>query len=157
MKVIDTRTLRGVLRNEQTMQLVENMLPNVGYRVIDFRVFPHSVKDVDNIPAVYTAARLTTEGADFRLATGKPRPVNHDFFEFDKNSSVGMACFVGGNQSNLIDVNMLITQDLFITNMEEDAKDSAQTSFIVVLEKLSINADEQIMSLIQENSQDMSR
>mgnify|MGYP003146885976 CR=1 FL=1 len=156
MKVIDKRTIRGTLRNEQTMQLVENMLSNIGYRVVDFRVFPEEVKDLDNLPGKYTAAKLTTIGEDFVTGSGAPAPVNPDEFEFAKNSTVGMACFVQGNQANLIDSNMLITQDLYITNMEEDDKDNNQTNFVVVLEKLSINSDEQIMSLIQENSQDMS-
>tara|TARA_Y100001937_G_C6878086_1_gene223512 strand:+ start:44 stop:517 length:474 start_codon:yes stop_codon:yes gene_type:complete len=157
MKVINTRTIRGVLRNEQTLQLIENMLPNIGYRVIDFRVFPNAVKDLDVTIETYSACKLTTIGEDHRGPTHPNPPVDIDSFEFDKNSTVGMAAYVGGNQSNMIDVNMLITQDLYITNMEEDDKDSTQTSFIIVLEKLSINSDEQIMSLIQENSQDMSR
>tara|TARA_Y100001972_G_C7491458_1_gene249234 strand:+ start:108 stop:572 length:465 start_codon:yes stop_codon:yes gene_type:complete len=154
MKSIGKRTITGTLENEQQLQVLENMLPHIGYRVIDFRVAPVDHDDFDIIPGRYSIARLDTIGLPPLFTTSDPflRKVR-----MDANTTVGFAYFSGGNMDSMFDPNMLITQDLFITNMEDEEKDDPLTNFVIVLEKFDISSDEQIMSLLQENSQDMSR
>ena len=143
MKLIKEHVLFGTLESSQVLNILQNTLPNHGWRIVDFRVFPHDHADVTTGPDTGKSCKLSTI----------PNP-SANFFSYELNTTVGIASYCGGVQSNIIDSDTLIVNDLFIVNMTGNPGiANSRTSYQVVLEQYDITSDEQVLAIIRENSQ----
>ena len=146
MKLVKEHILFGVLDSQQTINVLQNTLPNHGWRIIDFEIFPQSHADINLDPNSAKSAKLTT----FNVAG----PDFHTTFDYDKNTVVGVASFCGGVQSNMIDSSTLIVNDLFVTQMlTSPGVTNSKTCYQIILEQYDISDDEQVLAIIRENSQ----
>ena len=146
MKLVKEHILFGVLDSQQTINVLQNTLPNHGWRIIDFEIFPQNYADINLDPNSAKSAKLTT----FDVAG----PAFHTTFDYDKNTVVGVASFCGGVQSNIIDSSTLIVNELYVTQMltSPGVTDSA-TCYQIILEQYDISDDEQVLAIIREKSQ----
>tara|TARA_Y100001963_G_scaffold144429_1_gene216548 strand:- start:471 stop:914 length:444 start_codon:yes stop_codon:yes gene_type:complete len=143
MKLIKEHVLFGVLNSAEELNILQNTLPNHGWRIVDFRIFPNSPSDVTTGPDTGKSAKLSTiPGA------------RTNFYDYMLNTTVGVASYCGGVQSNIIDTSTLIVNDLFILNMNDNpGVSNSGVSYQVVLEQYDISDDEQVLAIIRENSQ----
>jgi len=129
-------TLRGVV-TQGTMEKIMSFDSNVvgyGWKILDFRIMTSN-----------TTANTAFEAS----ALIHSDPVAKTFNDWDPNTVVGMANISKDNNATMIlDYNHVIVQNLFLSNTW-----SQPVCYIVVLERLDIKPEENIMFMLKERAQ----
>lgn len=143
MKSKGRRYLKGVLAEDEGLIVLDNTLPGIGWKIVDFRIMPNNPDEFSNQPDKYFSARLSTIGG-----LGKA-----SFFGND-NQVLGAAWWVAGSANAMFQDDQLITTELRITNMNKaGAVSDAEIAFQIVLEAFSISDYEQVVATIKETAQ----
>lgn len=147
MKLMRRHVISGVLDEDETKLILQNTLPNIGWRIVDVRCYPNTSGDVNRGVDAAKSIKVTTidgsASADFIV-----------LFEYDKNTTVGIASYDTGNQPNMFDDAVLITKELYVTNMNrQGASLNGGTGYQLVLEQYDITSDEEVLAVIRETAQ----
>lgn len=147
MKLTRRHVISGTLNIDETKLVLQNTLANIGWRIVDLRCYPHASADVNLGVDTGKSIKLTTLPSD-----GTADFVR--FFDYQKNTTVGIASYDNGNQPNMFDDAVLITKELYVTNMDrQGVTANGETSYQIILEQYDITSDEEVLSIIRETSQ----
>ena len=147
MNLMRRHVISGVLAEDETKLILQNTLPNIGWRLVDLRCFPHASGDVNLGVDAGKSIKLTTLPSDGSTEFFR-------FFNYDQNTTIGIASYDTGNQANMFDDAVLVTKELYVTNMNRQGLTvNGQTSYQLVLEQYDISSDEEVLSIIQETAQ----
>jgi len=147
MKLTRRHVISGTLSIDETKLVLQNTLANIGWRIVDVRCYPHASGDVNIGIDAGKSIKLTTIPSD-----GTTDFIR--FFDYQKNTTVGIASYDAGNQPNMFDDAVLITKELYVTNMDRQGiTANGETSYQIVLEQYDISSDEEVLSIIRETAQ----
>jgi len=137
------RTLMGLVKGQQTLQVIENDLPNVAWKITRFRIIP---KASNNLGALSLGARLCTDmrGLTQQNAAGGAN------MNWESQQVVAISLIATpGPQLNVLDPENFVVQDLFVDNCT-----SLGVYYHIEMEMYSITSDEQIIYQLKQIGQD---
>lgn len=147
MNLMRRHVISGVLDEDETKLVLQNTLPNLGWRLVDLRCYPQGSADTGRGIDGACSIKVTTLPSDDPVQFVR-------VFEYDKNTTVGIASYDHGNQPNMFDDAVLITKELYVTNMNRQiARVGGLTCYQLVLEQYDITSDEEVLSIIRETAQ----
>lgn len=137
------RTLMGLCKSLETLQVIENDLPNVAWKITRFLVVPKNANEFGGVPY---GARLCTDmrGLTTQVAVGSSA--------MDWDSQQVTAISLGsaqGNIVNMLDPENFVVQDLFVDNCF-----SIGVYYHIEMEMYNITSDEQIIYQLKQIGQD---
>lgn len=137
------RTLMGLCKGLETLQVIENDLPNVAWKITKFQVTPKNANEFGGVPF---GARLCT---DMRGLTAQDA-VGASDLDWD-SQQVTAICLgsVVGNYMNMLDPENFVVQDLFVDNCY-----GIGLCYHIEMEMYNISSDEQIIYQLKQIGQD---
>lgn len=134
------RTMRGILTGGELRRLVvDDGNFNHGYKVTEFHVFATSFTGNRDCQAVL--------GLDYDMVQS---------FNASDNRQIGWGSQANGSGTDgtigtfsLIDPDHVVIRDLYVANFGSD-----DANYLVILEPITLNNDQAILTLIKERSQD---
>ena len=133
----------GLCKGVETLQVIENDLPNVAWKITRFLVVPKNANEFGGVPY---GARLCTDmrGLTQQVAVGSSA--------MDWDSQQVTAISLGssqGNTVNMLDPENFVVQDLFVDNCF-----SIGVYYHIEMEMYNISSDEQIIYQLKQIGQD---
>jgi hypothetical protein len=132
-------TLRGVVQAAEKKIVFDNDLRNVGWKIKEFYYWPNNM---DSNPYVWG-----------KLWIGNDDGGSLGFSDAQDNRAIAWAQSSGTTpealSTSIVDPDHIITGQLRVIN---GAGDNA--AYLIVLEKMDLSTDQEIMALIKERSQD---
>jgi len=138
------RTLMGLCKGLQTIQVIENDLPNVAWKITRFNVSPKSVGGLNN--TLIHGARLATDmrGLTTQLAAGSAN------IDWDSQQIVAFDMMAkSAPRVTMLDPENFVVQDLFVDNLSEFG-----VYYHIEMEMYAISSDEQIIYQLKQIGQD---
>jgi len=137
------RTLMGLCKASETLQVIENDLPNVAWKITKFQISP---KNANEYGGLQFGARLCTDmrGLDPSDPAGSS-PMNWDSQQIIALSLIGGT----GTLLNMLDPENFVVQDLFVDNCY-----GFGLYYHIEMEMYSITSDEQIVYQLKQIGQD---
>jgi len=137
------RTLMGLVKGQETLQVIENDLPNVAWKITRFRIIP---KASNQLEALSLGARLCT---DMRGLTAQAA-VGSSNMDWESQQVLAISLIATpGPQVNVLDPENFVVQDLFVDNCT-----SLGVYYHIEMEMYSITSDEQIIYQLKQIGQD---
>lgn len=137
------RTLMGLVKGSETLQVIENDLPNVAWKITRFRIIP---KASNQFGALSLGARLCT---DMRGLTPQAAVGSSDM-DWESQQVLAISLITTpGPQVNVLDPENFVVQDLFVDNCT-----SLGVYYHIEMEMYSISSDEQIIYQLKQIGQD---
>tara|TARA_R110002110_G_C13407129_1_gene713298 strand:- start:408 stop:839 length:432 start_codon:yes stop_codon:yes gene_type:complete len=137
------RTLMGLVKGQETLQVIENDLPNVAWKITRFRIIP---KASNQLGALSLGARLCT---DMRGLTAQAA-VGSSNMDWESQQVLAISLIATpGPQVNVLDPENFVVQDLFVDNCT-----SLGVYYHIEMEMYSITSDEQIIYQLKQIGQD---
>tara|TARA_Y100001938_G_C8077308_1_gene426883 strand:- start:1102 stop:1545 length:444 start_codon:yes stop_codon:yes gene_type:complete len=142
MKRVGERVLTGVVTNGETVHILSNEAQGFGWLIREIRVMPNRPAAYGLDPATFHLVRCSTRDS-----------APTDSIDYEANTTVGVASFIGGTQSAVFD-HVMITTDLFVTGMAQSTStDNEETIFRIELEQFEISPVEEIQAILKETAQ----
>lgn len=128
-----SHTLRGTIPGNETKMVLDDDLPGQGWIIEEFHVFPNDMDLRGDVSGV-----LMTQDSG-----------SSQFAGFGNNYRIAWATVQNSNHHVVIDPNHIITNELYVRNM-----DANSLGYMIVMCKRQLTADESIIAMIKERSQD---
>lgn len=136
MKRLRTMFLEGVLEYEEESLIIENDLKGIGWRIEDFKIIGYAMNEAQDNTYV---ARLAMEAG-----------LSVDFALFERNDVLGFATYGGGGNDQILDMNTMITDELYITNITQSAAiTDKRINYQVILGLYEIDDKEQLVAQVK--------
>ena len=137
------RTLMGLCKGNETVQVIENDLPNVAWKITKFQI---STKATNEFSAFNIGARLCTDMRGLTVQTA----VGGANLDWDSHQVIALSLISSpGNQLNMLDPGNFVVQDLFVDNTT-----SLGLYYHIEMELYTISSDEQIIYQLKQIGQD---
>lgn len=137
------RTLMGLVKGNQTLQVLANDLANVAWKVTRFQIITKTTADFGTLNV---GARLCT---DMRGLTQQTAPGNANM-NWDSNQLIAISLISSpGTTLDMLDPGNFVVQDLFVDNCTE-----LGVYYHIEMEMYSITSDEQIIYQLKQIGQD---
>ena len=137
------RTLMGLVKGQETLQVLANDLANVAWKVTRFQI---STKATADFGGLNVGARLCTDmrGLTQQVASGISN------MNWDSNQLIAISLISApGNLLHMLDPGNFVVQDLFVDNCT-----SLGVYYHIEMEMYSITSDEQIIYQLKQIGQD---
>lgn len=142
MKRVGERVLTGVITDVETVHVLSNEAQGYGWLIKEIRCMPNDPTAYGLDPTVRHLVRCSTRD-------NAPTTT----LDYEANTTVGVASFIGGNQSAIFD-HVMITTDLFVTGFSDAATaDAKETIFRIELEQYELSPVEEIQAILKETAQ----
>lgn len=136
MKYLGSRELTGYLDPNQEKMLIENDLAGIGWKIESFKVLPFLAED---FPKNGFVAKLGTDSG-----------LDPNLLNLDGNNVLACAVYGTGSDSNILNMQDLIVDELYIVNMSSNAAFTSNAlNYQVILGQYSISPEEQVVAQIK--------
>ena len=137
------RTLMGLCKSLETLQVIENDLPNVAWKITRFQVTPKNANEFGGVPF---GARLCTDMRGLTTQT----TVGAADMDWDSQQVTALSLgSASGNLMNMLDPENFVVQDLFVDNCY-----CIGLFYHIEMEMYNISSDEQIIYQLKQIGQD---
>ena len=136
MKRLRTMYLEGVLREDEESLIIENDLKGIGWKIEEFRIISNDFAEAQDNTYV---ARLSMQSG-----------LNNQFAQFERNDVLGFATYGGGGNEQILDMNTIIVDELYITNCTQStAITNKSICYQVILGLYQIDDKEQLVAQVK--------
>jgi len=141
------RTLMGRVNGLETVQVMENDLPNFAWKVTRFDIVPLNAKRLEGAAQSFGTLRLCT---DMRGLTPQTSSAGTADLDWDSRQVLSISSMgTGYARISSLDPENFVVQDLFVQNCTNDG-----AYYHIEMELYSITSDEQIIYQLKQIGQD---
>ena len=141
------RTLLGRANGNEVVQVIENDLPNVAWKITRFDIVPLNAQRLEGAAQQYGTLRLCT---DMRGLTAQAGP-GLDDLDWDSRQVLAISSMgTGYARISSLDPENFVVQDLFVQNCTNNG-----AYYHIEMELYTISSDEQIIYQLKQIGQDV--